>query len=68
LVCGRFISFKEGRKDLTLLTFGCPSCLLSVYLYTYWLRESFEQLMRVSGAWCDTIFCSWLGLQKQRRL
>jgi len=24
LVCGRFINFRNGRKFLTLLTFGCP--------------------------------------------
>jgi len=25
LVCGRFINFRNSRKNLTLLTFGCPS-------------------------------------------
>ena len=25
LVCGRFLSFRKGRKILTLLTFGCSS-------------------------------------------
>jgi len=25
LVCGRFISFRNGRKSLTILTFGCPT-------------------------------------------
>jgi len=25
LVCGRFMNFRNGRKILTLLTFGCPS-------------------------------------------
>jgi len=28
LVCGRFMNYEKGRKNLTLLTFGCPSCSL----------------------------------------
>ena len=25
MVCGRFVNFRNGRKNFTLLTFGCPS-------------------------------------------
>jgi len=35
LVCGRFINFRNGRKILTLLTFGCPS-------YETWLPNITE--------------------------
>ena len=31
LVCGRFINFRNGRKILILLTFGCPGYNRSLY-------------------------------------
>ena len=44
LVCGHFISFKKGRKNLTLLTFGCPSDIFSLCARTDTMEVSFSSI------------------------
>ena len=36
LVCGRFINFRNRRKILNSLTFGCPSYYLSIRKLVLW--------------------------------
>jgi len=56
LVCGRFVKFQNGRKILTLLTFGCPA-----YEAKQTLPSLRARLSAVQKLWGVRVCCDGYG-------